>query len=282
MNRTYAALLTSSIALVASISAFAAQAPEPTITVEGTMAPNAYGSPSFDQWAANGITAEENNLSSFGSAGPTQFNVVTSALPESENWVTGFPSWLGQADPGTVFGPAYANELGTRASFAAVITAAPDSTISIDGLGFTMSSSDPGNGLGWSWGVGTWDYDATDIGIINNPDGSYTIVNSGPADQQVNEIISIGAGNAYASYNDPYGPSSWNDDPNPGATNQQIIDYDLAELGFSGYDFTGTFTYGGSSGSATIDFTSVPDAASTLGLLGLAFSVLALVRRKLS
>jgi hypothetical protein len=291
MTMKYPALFLSLTALAASVSSLSAQA-APTITVEAAMAPNAYGSPSFATWAANGIYAAENGLTTSGAAGPGQFvdlatNGISAPMPESYNWVTGFSSWLGQA-PATVFGSDYADELGTRASFMAVITAAPGTTISIDQMGFTMTSSDPGDWLGWSWGAGTWNYDSDDIGLIfDHPaegiDGGFTVVDSGDSDQQVNEIISIGAGDAYASYDTV---ATGDDDPNAGDTDQQIINYDIAELGFSGYDFTGTFTYGEGdpdSGSTTFDFNgSVPDGASTLVLLGLAFSGLALMRRKLS
>jgi hypothetical protein len=81
----------------------------------------------------------------------------------------------------------------------------------------------------------------------------------------VNEIISIGAGNAYASYDTL---ATGDDDPNPGDTDQQILNYDIAQVG--SYDFTGTFTYGDASGSATFDFIAVPEP-TTAGcfLLGL-------------
>src|ERR1017187_4227643 len=221
-----------------------------TIAVDATMAPNAYGSPSYDAWAANGIYAAENGLTSYGAAGPAQFNVTTGPLPVAANFVTGFNSWLGQAP-----GP-YAGEYGNRASFVAVINGNGGS-ISMNNFGITMASSDAGNALGVSWPnnsilPGDWTYDAGDIGLIfsNGHDisGGYTVVNSGDPGQLVNEIISIGAGNAYEGY--------LGDIPgNPSATGQQVIDYDLA--GLPGYQFTGTFEYGADSGSATFDFTQI-------------------------
>jgi len=233
-----------------------------TITTEATMAPNGYGSPSYDTWAANGIYAMENGLTSYGVAGPAQFNVTTSPLPVAANFATGFNSWLGQAP-----GP-YAGELGNRASFVAVING-NGSLINMNNFGFTMSSSDAGNALGYSWPnnsilPGDWTYDAGDIGLIFNNHiniaGGFTVVNSGDPGQMVNEIISIGAGNAYAAYTYAealayqvkYGGSIADNggDPDPNATDQQIINY---QLGFvPDYDFTGTFSYGDVSGSATI------------------------------
>ena len=244
-------------ALAAAMSASAAV----TITVEATMAPNGWGSPSFNTWAANGIYAMENGLTSYGAAGPAQFNVTTSPLPVTANFVTGFPSWMGQADPAAP----YNNELGTRASFAAVING-NGSLISISHMGVFGSGTDPGHTLGFDWPENSiltddWDYDAHHIGIIYNngvdTSAGFTVVNSGGnPDQLVNEIISIGTGDAFAGY--------LTDLP-PGATGQQVIDADLA--GMSGYEFTGTFTYGdpnlngsySDSGSATLNFIAVPE-----------------------
>jgi hypothetical protein len=272
MNKNLSALLA---AIVLSAMAWPVSAQvvstDPTITVQATLAPNAYGSPSWTQWTLNGLYAAQFNLGSYGAAGPTQYNVVTGPLPTADNIVTGYPSWLGQADPTG----AYAGEYGNRASFTVEING-NGGLVSISEMGFYGNSSDPGDllGAGFSWPndsivPGDWTYDATDIGIIDNPGGSYTYVTSGPATQLVNEIISIGAGNAYPSY--------LGDDPNPGATDQQTLDYDLAQTPAS-YDFTGTFTYGDSlSGSATFDFIpTVPDAGSVafdaLVLAGVAFS----------
>jgi hypothetical protein len=244
-----------------------------TITTEATMAPNGYGSPSYDTWAANGIYAMENGLTSYGAAGPAQFNVTTSPLPVSANFVTGFPSWMGQADPAAP----YNNELGTRASFVAVING-NGSLINMNNFGITMTSSDAGNALGVSWpnnsiSPGDWTYDAGDIGLIFNNHiniaGGFTVVNSGDPGQMVNEIISIGAGNAYDGY--------LGDDPAPGATDQDIINYDLASVP-NGYDFTGTFTYGDASGSATFDFTAVPEP-TTAGCFLLGLGALACFQR---
>src|ERR1035438_10316307 len=150
-----------------------------TIYVEATMAPNGWGSPSYDTWAANGIYAVENGLTSYDAAGPAQYNVTTSPLPVAANFVTGFNSWLGQAP-----GP-YASELGTRASFVAVING-NGSLINMNNFGIIMSSSDAGNALGVSWPnnsilPGDWTYDSGDIGLIfsNSIDisGGFTVVN---------------------------------------------------------------------------------------------------------
>jgi hypothetical protein len=265
-----ALLTTSALCLTAAISANA----QITISVEGTMAPNAFGSPSFDSWTDNAIYAAEYGLTSYGAAGPTQFSATSTPLPVSYNMVTGFNSWEGQADPAAP----YNGEYGTRASFVAIING-NGTLIDMNEFGATLTSSDPGNNLGFTApnnGIspGDWNYDAGDIGLIFvngiNISGGFTVVNGGDPGQMVNEIISVGAGDAYPSYT--------GDDPDPSATDQQTLDYDIAQVP-NGYDLTGTFYYGDASGSATINFTPVPEP-TTLALAGLGLGTLFLARRK--
>lgn len=263
------------ISLAAAMTASA----QVTVTTEETMAPNAFGSPNYVTWEANGIYAAENSLSSYGAAGPAQFNVAPVSLPVAANFVTGgFYSWMGQADPAAP----YDNELGNRASFVTVING-NGSLIDLNNVGFTMSSSDPGNALGYSFPPGSFPYSApalygvATIGLVFsnglNIAGGFTVVDSGDPGQAVNEIISIGVGNAYASYSYADG----GDDPNPSDTDQQVLNYDIAQAP-SSYDFTGTFTYGSASGSATVAFVPEPgtEAFVGMGLMGL----LLVVRRR--
>jgi hypothetical protein len=283
MKKTYSALLSAILVLAMSATA-SAQTGSPTISVQTTLAPNAFGSPSWDQWVQNGLYAAENGLSTDGAAGPTQYNTVSGLLPVADNIVTGYTSWMGQADPTGAF----ANEYGNRASFTTEING-NGSLISISELGFSGSSSDPADGLGVGFSFPSdvadptdsfWTYDATDIGVIDNSDGTFTYVTSGDPTQLVNEIISIGAGNAYPSYTAAEG----GDDPDPTATDQQILDYDLAQIP-SSYDFTGTFTYGDTDlGSATFDFGSPASdgssaAVDALVLGGMVLGGLVLAKR---
>lgn len=256
MNKALSVILPA-LGCLAGLATASAQSAAPTITVEATLAPNFFGSPSFDAWAANGIYAAENGLTTYGAPGPTQFNVIGSPLPVYDNLVTDYTSWEGVADPAAP----YDSEYGTRASFVSIING-NGGLISISQMGFIGTSSDAGNALGFSYPnndllPGDWNYDTYDIGIINNPDGSTTIVNDADGSVLVNEIISIGAGNAYTS--------SVGDLPPP-ATDQQTLDADAASI--PGYTFTGEFTYGDSgtiSGSATADFVSTtPDSSSIL------------------
>jgi hypothetical protein len=258
--------------LTAAISASASS--DVSITVDATLAPNAYGSPSYDAWIANAADAMQNSLASYGAAGPTQFNAVNSPLPTADNLVTGFPSWLGQANPTG----AYANELGNRASFVGLINGGSGApSISIANLGFTTTSSDAGNFLGNTWATGSLTYSVNNIGIIENADGSVTLVTSGPATTLVNEIIAI-HGNAPAAYA--------GDIPgDPTATYQQIIDYDLANNVPGSYDLTGDYTYGDASGAVTMDLgTPVPEPATIIAgmsmLLPFGASALRILRKR--
>jgi len=272
MKKRLFVLLTGAIALALAMSASA----QVTITTEATMAPNAFGSPNYVAWEENGIYAAENNLSSYGAAGPAQFNVAPVSLPVAANFVTGgYNSWMGQADPAAP----YDQELGNRASFVTVIKG-NGSLINLNNVGFTMSSSDPGNALGATYAPGIFPYRApqlyhgASIGLVFNNgvdlSGGFTVVDSGDPAQLVNEIISIGLGNAYDSYSHAAG----GDDPNLSDTDQQVLDYDTANTP-SSYDFAGTFTYGTASGSATIEF--IPEPATVtlvgLGLVGMLFVI---------
>ena len=295
MRTKYAVFLTSLIAVVASAPILSAQVagdPPPSsvsISVFATMAPNGDGSPSYVSWATNGIYALENGLISYGPAGPTQFNITSAPLPLTDNVVTGFPSWMGQANPSAP----YDQEYGTRASFAVVFNG-NGSLITVDDIGAFGTTND-NNALGFDFPEnsilsGDWSYSYRRIGIVynNNVDtsGGVTTVTSG--DGLVNEILYVGAGDSFPAY--------LGDDPNPGATDQDIINYDLSAAGPWGligpYNFTGTFTYGDpnvngiytDSASATFVFTSAPDGGSTLLLLGLGLAglgVLGLRRNRL-
>lgn len=262
-------------------------AQQPTVTVQGTLAPNAYGSPSFDAWSANAIQAIELGLSTYGAAGPAQFNTDTTTQPTSHNVVTGFPSWLGNANPAATFGSAYANELGDRATFDVLVNG-NGQKISLANLAFNSVSSDPGNNLGFGWGptvpnpyFGPFtEYDPYDIGLIFNQGGGVTVINSGPATQLVDELISVGAGDAYDAYLS-----------DPGTSPQNIIDSDLAN-GTSRYPAVESYTYTGTwlmtdgtdvlaSASDTLSF-SAPDSGSTIALFSGAFIALNWLRRRLA
>ena len=129
---------------------------------------------------------------------------IANAVPVTNNMVTSFPSWMGVADPGTVFGPAFAQESGNRLTFGMDIKGGTN-LISIAQLSFTMTSTDPGNTLDWTYspipysysGLNTGSANPVYLGIIYGPNGQNTYVTNGPATQLVNEIVTCGSGNAW-------------------------------------------------------------------------------------
>jgi hypothetical protein len=194
------AMKTFPLAVAAFLTASLGSAQALEIDVYPWLAPNAYGSPSFAGAAANAVTAMENNLTSYGTPGtPTYFQVqpnVTSA----QAIVTGFPSWLGQSTPGSVYGPAFADELGNRLTWAVRIEGLGQQ-FSIAQLSFTTQSSDVGNGLGWNWATGSYNYSSQWVGALLNSDGSVkSLITSGPNTQMVDALFSRGSGNSYAAY----------------------------------------------------------------------------------
>ena len=67
-----------------------------TITVFPALAPNRWGSPSWNAWASNAVTAILNGYSSYGDpSSPTFYQQITNAVPVTNNMVTSFPSWMG-------------------------------------------------------------------------------------------------------------------------------------------------------------------------------------------
>ena len=151
------------------------------------------------------MTAILTGCSSYGDPSlPTYYQQITNAVPVTNNMVTSFPSWMGVADPGTVFGPNFANESGNRLTFGMDIKGGTN-LISIAQLSFIMASTDPGNTLDWTYspipysysGLNTGSADPVYLGIIYGPNGQNTYVTNGPATQLVNEIVTCGSGNAW-------------------------------------------------------------------------------------
>lgn len=266
-------------ALAAALLGFAPVAhATPSIIVTPASAPNGWGSPSFATWSANSVQAQYLGLLSYGTPGtPTYYQVAPSVMNVSDNVVTGFPSWQGQADPGVVFGAAFASELGNRLHFGFDLKG-NGQLVSIDQLSFSGSSTDAGNTLGFGY-AGGYSYSNSCVGLLYGSDGirgtaDDIFVTSGPSTTLVDEIIGRGSGNAWDTY-----------DSDPGATRQDKLDNirTLWGLGTASFQFTGTYAYGTqATGSATVTFrgSAVPDGASTLTLLGIALASFGCLRRR--
>ena len=227
-----------------------------TISVFPALAPNRWGSPSWNAWASNAVTAILNGYSSYGDpSSPTFYQQITNAVPVTNNLVTSFPSWMGVADPGSVFGPAFAQESGNRLTFGIDIKGGTN-LISIAQLSFTMTSTDPGNTLDWTYspipysysGLNTGSADPVYLGIIYGPNGHNTYVTNGPPTQLVNEIITCGSGNAWW----PDGTSA-----DSIATQQSNIVACASQVGTQSFFFIGTYTIDGISGTDSVTFNPV-------------------------
>jgi hypothetical protein len=154
-----------------------------TFQVYPSIAPNVFGSPSWTPYVSNAIFALENGLSSSGTPNTPAYYQQQSVINVNQLIVTGFPSWLGLVDPGTVFGPAYANEFGNRAHFGVVIDG-NGTQFSIDELSFTATSDDPGDLLGFTFATGSYAYSNDYVGVIfGTGGGPNTYITSGPSSQ---------------------------------------------------------------------------------------------------
>jgi hypothetical protein len=183
----------------------------------------------------------------------------TSNVRADQVIVTGFASWLGQADPASAFGAAYASELGNRMTFGVKIDG-NGTQFSIDQLGFTAASDDAANGLGFSFTTGAYAYSNDYEGVLKGADGLLwtaddLFVTSGLASQLVDGLVGRGSGSSYAAY----------------CTACSVADQQSAiNAAASGpsYNFTGTYSLNGAIGSGTFHVDAVPEPASWALMLG--------------
>ena len=139
-----------------------------------------------------------------------------------------------------------------------------------------MGSSDLTNSLGWTYGLGSYAYSTSYVGIIfndpNNHNAGFTTVTSGPNTALVDAIVGRGSGNAWDAYETDLPPT----------TDQGHIDaaIDAVWTGANSepFTFSGTYTYSDGTnttvGSGNVVFASavpVPLPAS----VGVGFTMLA-------
>jgi hypothetical protein len=246
--------LSKALAVTAVVCAcgVAVQARATTITVTPWLAPNVFGSPSYAGAVANQEYALLNGLSSYGAAGPTQYN-ANSNVTAAQAIVTGFNSWMGVADPGSP----YQSELGNRMLFGVLING-QGTQFSISQLSFSATSTD-GNGLGFGFGAGSYNYSLDYQGILFGANkvlggGDDTFVTSGPSTQLVDGLVGRGSGNSYAAYCSPCTP----------AERQAAID---AAAAGGPFQFTGTYSLGDITGSGTFNVSAVPEPSTWAMLL---------------
>lgn len=238
--------------------------------------PNGFGSPSYGAWVGNAIHAIENGLGSYGDpSSPTYYSKAPTRMNLSDNIVTGFNSWEGQASPSGAF----ANELGNRLLFGLHIVGDGQQQFSLSQLSFVMDSTDAANSLDYTFGQGSYTYSDQYVGINWGADrvkgGADDVrVTSGSNSQLVDEIVGRGSGNAWAAY-----------DSSPGATRQEKIDNAIAGIQQTPFSFMGTYTLDlgnrAVTGTGGVEFAVVPLPAAAWGGMAL-MGVLgaARVRRK--
>ena len=229
------------VGVVAMLGIALTHAQATSITVTPWLAPNAFGSPSFAGAEANAVQGMYHGGVATGTPGtPTYFQPqlnVTSA----QVIVTGFPSWLGQVNPGTVYGPAFANELGNRMTFALGIVASVGQQISIANLSFSATSTDPFNALAFAFPNG-YNYGTGYMGVLKGADSTLgtaddVFITSGPSSQLVDAIFGRGSGNSFAAYCSSCSL----------ADQQAALDASAAYPG-TPFQFTGTYSIDGVSG----------------------------------
>lgn len=259
-------------ALVLAAAPLAASAAD--ISVYTSVAPNAFGSPSYDAYVANAIAALRTGVSSYGDSSLPSYYEQTSSVRANEVIVTGFPSWKGQADPGSVFGAAFANELGNRMLFGLVIDGA-GSQFSISNLSFTAVSSDAGNALGFGFGAGAYNYSNQYVGLLKGDDGVLftsddVLVTGGANTQLVDGLVGRGSGSSFAAYCSPC------------TVGEQQAAIDEAAAFLTGpTTFTGTYSLGADSGSGTFNIAAVPEpGAWALMIAGFGLAGATLRRRR--
>ena len=151
------------------------------------------------------------------SASPTFYSSTTTATT-ADMIVTDFPSWLGHANPGTTFGPAYANELGNRLTYGLYING-NGSTFSLSQLNFDVESTDPENAISFSGNFVGFTYDASSQNTIVGRDfSSGNLVLDPTADEVLTELWYVGVGVAFEV-----------DSTDPGATLQDKINATLTD-----------------------------------------------------
>jgi hypothetical protein len=256
-----------------------------SVDVFPAVSPNPFGSPSFSGWANNAIFALENGLSSNGNPNSPTFYTQTNAVTTADVIATGFPSWHGHANPGQVFGPAYANELGNFLTFGAVVRSnhdGPLDTFTLQNVSITIT--DPHGNLGYTDNLAGTSFGVSPTSIkVGSTDGTAQDINSGGDTTPTMALWYTGFGTAYAV-----------DSSDPGATDQDKINNLLLQLLAEGGPFTITAQYtvvdsngDTSTGSASVTVTPavpiagvVPEPASLLLWGGAILSAAAAVRRR--
>ncbi len=175
------------------------------LEVVPSSAPNVYGSPSWAGYQTNALNSLENGLGNIGSRNvtPTAYEQLNGIYAPGDVMVTSFPSWRGQADPGTAFGASFANEYGNRLHFGLHAYGDGTTRFKLNDLTFAIHSSDPGDQLLYTGDFIGYDFNCTSrYGIDWGADrakggGDDSVVCGGGSGMAlVDEMVYVGVGNA--------------------------------------------------------------------------------------
>ncbi len=275
-SRSGLKVLLAGMALISIGSPLVAQGDPFTISVFPSFAPNVFGSPSYPTWESNALTALIGGSSTGGNSTlPSYYEQIPNGANVPLWIVTDFPSWHALANPGVVFGPAFAGELGNRLYFNLHINGNGFS-FNIAQLSFQATSTDAGNFLGYTIPAGSFNYSTAIVGMNYGPNGvkgggDDFYITSGSNTQFVNELFYRGSGNAPAVLS-----------TDPGATDQDKIDNARQlmphDFIFNGQYSLGVDDFGTFTGSAFV-VVAVPEPATVamtgLGGMALAFACVA-------
>jgi hypothetical protein len=229
------------LALVLSAISSAALGDGVSITVVPSLAPNAFGSPSWNPYVSNALMGLQNGSSAIGdrTTDPTAYQATYTVTPQ-ELIVTSFPSWEGKVNPAAPFN----NELGTRLHFGLVAKGDGSTKFTLEDLKFDMSSNDAANSLAFSGDFVGLGYSSTRYGIDFGANhalggGDDTIYTSANGKTSVDMIVYVGVGNSL--------------EPTGVGTNQQQLDNTAAYIrdNITSVQTTYTIDVGGVSYSGT-------------------------------
>ena len=256
-------LLTLTIVLFISGNALAVI----TVDVMPSSAPNGYGAPSWNGYAANALSSLENNLGNVGDRAidPTAYEIAGPIVEPGDFMVTSFNSWRGEVNPTGAF----ANEYGNRMHFGLHAYGDGSTQFALNDLTFQLHSSDPGDALVFIGDFIGYNYNGTTrFGVDWGGDrakggGDDVIYASGNGTTLVDEIVYVGVGNAlWPGGGDPT-PAS----PIGGA--QAAIDDTVAYINAGGpFAISCTYEINGYTGFASVSTIPEPSTLIIWSLLG--------------
>jgi len=247
--------------------------------VGSSIAPNIVSSPpaSFYGWNANAQSAMQSGpggvFGSAGSPGTPSYYTNVGAISPNQIIVSGFPSWNGQTNPGSTFGPAFANEYGNRLHFPVHIHSDPSNKFSLSELNAKMTSTDPGNFFNIpAFNYSGFVYDAEHVGYDSVTNTYYKSGEAG--NTLVTDLFFRGIGNAFEAVQ------------GPGQSPQDALN-DAANFGgsISPFDITAQYwidrgSGGFFSGSGTVTVIPEPTSIAVFGMMAVAGAYYGLRRRR--